>query len=244
MKNTLRSLFALLLAVLTLCSLSAAAFAEDPDYTYADGQIYQADDSQVFVYTVQVSAGPQLAGAERVRSEMLAAGFDGFLYETDCGYRIMCGKFLYREDAMRYRNLIREKTLRKKAYVTDACLPQSALDDFAASYKQDPLVASVFFRGWEDPSGPFVDLAMNEKETELVYAVLYGSGVNFSGAERSRDLLIEKGFDAYVVRMPGLYLILAGSFDNKDDAKALRDQIREATGRMDPCVREISLPKA
>ena len=57
-------------------------------------------------------------------------------------------------------------------------------------------------------------------------------------------MLIEKGFDAYVVRMPFFYLILAGKFDNKDDATALRDEIRNATDHWDPYVREIQLPKA
>ena len=244
MKKSFRSILALLLAALTLCSLSAAAFADDGGYIYTDEQIYQADESQVFVYTVQVSAGPSRSGAERVRSYMLSKGFDSFLYEVDGGYRIMCGKFPHREDAWAYCGLIHDKTDRATAYVTDARLPQEAIDDFAENYRHDPKVAKVDFRGWENPSGPFIDMALNEEETELVYAVQYGAGNSFKGAERSRDMLIEKGFDAYVVRMPFFYLIMAGKFDNKDDAAALRDEICAATDHWDPYVREIQLPKA
>ena len=244
MKKCFRSLVALLLAVLTLCSLSAVAFAENSGYTYADEQIYQADENQVSVYTVQVSAGPILSGAERVRTYMLSNGFDSFILESDGFYRIMCGKFPHQEEAWAYCDLIQKKTDRGTAYVTDVCLPQDAIDAFAESFRHDPLVANkIEFRGWENPSGPFIDMALNEEETAPVFAVQYGGGLSFKGAERSRDMLIEKGFDAYVVRMPFFYLIMAGKFESKDDATALRDQIRQATGRWDPYVREIQLPK-
>ena len=58
MKKRFRTVIALLLAAITICSLSAVAFAEDPGYTYTAGQTYQADENQVFVYTVQVSPAP------------------------------------------------------------------------------------------------------------------------------------------------------------------------------------------
>lgn len=245
MKKSFRTVIALLLAAVTLCSLSAVAFAENPGYTYTADQTYQADENQVFVYTVQVSAGCNLSGAERVRDYMLSKGFDGFIFEVDGGYRIMSGKFPHREDAWNYCDLIHKKTERGTAYVTDVRLPQEAIDEFAENFRHDPLVANkVTFRGWENPSGPFIDMALNEEETAPVFAVQYGAGNSFKGAERARDMLIEKGFDAYVVRMPFFYLILAGKFDNKDDATALRDEIRVATDHWDPYVREIQLPKA
>ena len=245
MKKSIRSVIALLLAALTICSLSVVAFAEDPGYTYADEQIYQADENQVFVYTVQVSAGSSRSGAERVRSYMLSQGFDSFLYEVDGGYRIMCGKFPHAEEAWAYCALIHKKTDRGTAYVTDARLPQDAIDAFAESFRHDPLVAyKLEFRGWENPSGPFIDMALNEEETAPVFAVQYGAGNSFKGAERARDMLINEGFDAYVVRMPFFYLILVGKFDNKEDAAALRDEICSVTEHWDPYVREIQLPKA
>ena len=245
MKKGFRTVIALLLAAITVCSLSAVAFAEDPGYTYTAGQTYQADENQVFVYTVQVSAGCHLSGAERVRDYMLSKGFDGFIFEVDGGYRIMSGKFPHAQDAWAYCDLIHNKTERDTAYVTDVRLPQEAIDEFAENFRHDPLVFNkVAFRGWENPSGPFIDMALNEEETAPVFAVQYGAGNSFKGAERARDMLIEKGFDAYVVRMPFFYLIMAGKFDNKDDATALRDEIRVATDHWDPYVREIQLPKA
>ena len=199
MKKTFRSVIALLLAALTVCSLSVVAFAEDQTCPYADEQIYQADENQVFVYTVQVSAGCSRSGAERVRSYMLSKGFDSFLFEVDGGYRIMCGKFPHAEEAWAYCDLIHEKTDRGTAYVTDVRLPQDAIDAFAESFRHDPLVAyKIDFRGWENPSGPFIDMALNEEETAPVYAVQYGAGLSFKGAERARDMLIEKGWDPYV----------------------------------------------
>ena len=176
---------------------------------------------------------------------MLSKGFDGFILEVEGGYRIMSGKFPHAEEAWAYCDLIHKKTERDTAYVTDVRLPQEAIDEFAENFRHDPLVANkVAFRGWENPSGPFIDMALNEEETAPVFAVQYGAGNSFKGAERSRDMLIEKGFDAYVVRMPFFYLIMAGKFDNKDDAAALRDEICAATDHWDPYVREIQLPKA
>ena len=202
MKKTFRSVIALLLAALTVCSLSVVAFAEDQTCPYADEQIYQADENQVFVYTVQVSAGCSRSGAERVRSYMLSKGFDSFLFEVDGGYRIMCGKFPHAEEAWAYCDLIHEKTDRGTAYVTDVRLPQDAIDAFAESFRHDPLVAyKIDFRGWENPSGPFIDMALNEEETAPVYAVQYGAGLSFKGAERARDMLIEKGFEIRRARL-------------------------------------------
>lgn len=242
MKNTMRSLIALLLAVLMMGSLAVAAYAEEPEYTYADGQSYEADGSQTSVYTVQVSAGPYLEGAERTRQELLAAGLDGFLYQVDGSYRIMSGKFQNKDDACRYRDLIREKTKREKAYVTEVSLPDAAIEDFIASYKQDPLVANVSFNGWETPTGAFVDMTANEEETKTLYTVQYSAGVNFIAAEGRRDELTELGFDGYVLKLPGCYLVLAGAFENRDDALALRDQIRTETGRWGTGIRALELP--
>ena len=85
MKKRFRTVIALLLAAITVCSLSAVAFAENPGYTYTTEQTYQSDENQVFVYTVQVSAGCNLSGAERVRDYMLSKGFDGFILEVEGG---------------------------------------------------------------------------------------------------------------------------------------------------------------
>ena len=83
--KTIRSMLALLLAVLLLGSLSVVAFAEDTEPKYPEGQSYTAEEGETQVYTVQVSAGPNLDGAERTRDQMLKAGFDSFLYEVDGG---------------------------------------------------------------------------------------------------------------------------------------------------------------
>lgn len=242
MKKSIRSLIALLLAVLMMSSLAVIAYAEDPTYIYTDGQYYEADESLIYVYTVQVSAGPNQSGAERTRAEMLAAGFDCFLYSVDDGFRIMCGKFQDVGNAYRYCELIKKKTERDKAYVTGAYLPESALEDFVANYKQDPKVANVYFNGWETPTGPFVDMNANEEETANLYTVQYSGGSNFQAAEKRRDELIQMGFDGYVVKLSGCYIIVAGVFENREDARAYRTQIQEASNRWDSSVRQLQLP--
>jgi oligopeptide/dipeptide ABC transporter ATP-binding protein len=182
---------ALLLAALTVCSLSVVAFAEDQTCPYADEQIYQADENQVFVYTVQVSAGCSRSGAERVRSYMLSKGFDSFLFEVDGGYRIMCGKFQSKYNAKLYLELIKEATKRENAYVTDVTLPDAAIEDFVEHYQKDPFVADAKFLGWETTDCKFVDMNLNEEETATVYIVRYSGGANFKAAEARAIEMLE-----------------------------------------------------
>ena len=75
-------------------------------------------------------------------------------------------------------------------------------------------------------------MTANEEETATVYMVQYSGGTNFKAAEMRRDELIGMGFDGYVVKIHGCYLVMAGAFENREDAYALRSEIREATSRM------------
>ncbi len=243
MKKTLRSALALLLAALLLGTLAVTAAAEEPEYTYTDEQYYEADETLKTYYTVQVSANKDLKSAERTRQAMLKAGFDCFVYQSDGMYRNMCGKFTHTEDAVRYRDLIREKTEREKAYVTEALLPESAREEFLENLKKDPLVlGNVDFNGWETPTGPFLDMTDNEEETRQVYTVQYSSGTSFRAAEQRRDELIEYGYEATVVKLWGCYIVMTGTFENRDEAKALRGEIRSATNHWSADVRQIELP--
>lgn len=244
MKKVFRSLFTLLLAVLMMSSLAVAAFAEEPAYRYTDGQSYKAGEGETKVYTVQVSAGANLDGAERTRQELLKDGFDAFVFQEENGrYRIMSGKFKNRYDAELYLELLKEVTKRDKAYVTDVALPDSAIEDFVANYKKDPrVVDDVKYNGWETPTGAFVDATFTEEETADLYIVRFSGGINFKAAEQRRDELAEKGFDAYVLKIPGFYIIGAGAFESREEAIALRDEIRQATGRWGTTVQQLELP--
>ena len=244
MKKSFRFLTAAILALLMICSSAGAALAEAPAYAYPDEQLYKAGEGETQVYTVQVSAGPNLGGAEYTRRQMLSAGFDCFLYETETGYRIMCGKFPDRSSAFRYRDLIRERAEREDAYVTDVKLPEEAIQQFREYCQKDPLVANALFNGWETPTGAFVDMTANEKETRTYYVVQYSCGENFEKAEKERDELISQGFDACVVKIPCLYLVISGRFENRNDARALRDEIRHTTDRWSACVMSLALPEA
>lgn len=241
MKKTFRSLIALLLAVLMMASLSVTAFAEE--YSYPDGQMYEEDESQVEVYTIQIAAGPNLSGAERTRTCLLSKGYDCFIYETACCYRIMCGKFYDIVNATSYRDLIWEKLKTEEPYITKAFLPQSAIDEFYDCWKQDKLIVNnVRFNDWETPTGAFVDMTSNQEETTTIYTVQYSQGTNFKAAERRRDELIGMGFDGYVVKIYGVYLVMAGAFENRDDAREYRSEIRTASNRWDSSVQTMQLP--
>lgn len=243
MKKTIRSLLALLLAVLMVGSLTVAAFAEDSADKYPVGQSYKDGEGDTEVYTVQVSAGPNLDGAERTRDQMLRDGFDCFIVEKDGLYYIQCGKFQDKGNAFLYRELILDKTERERAYVTSVTLPKAAVEEFVEHYKQDPfVVGNVYFNGWETPTGEFVDMTANEEETAPIYVVQFSCGQNFKAAEFRRDELTEFGFDGYVIKVPGFYYIAAGAFDNWDDAYALCKQVRETSGRMGTGVLKIELP--
>jgi hypothetical protein len=255
MKKTLRSALALLLAALLLCGSAAAALAEEPEYTYPDKQYFEADekaenekpeDEKLETdYTVQVVIGPYLRGAEQTRLEMLEAGFDSFVYKAEGRYRVMCGKFLREEGADLYRDLIRDNTDRKDAFVTEVLLPESAREEFLAHWKEDPvIVGDANFNGWEEPSGPFLDMTANEEETKPVYTVQYSSGTSFRAAEQRRDELIELGYKAVVVKDWGCYLVLTGSFDSREDAKAFRNELRSSTNHWSADVRQLELPES
>ena len=156
---------------------------------------------------------------------------------------IMSGKFKNRYDAELYLELLKEVTKRDKAYVTDVALPDSAIEDFVANYKQDPrVVDDVKYNGWETPTGAFVDATFTEEETADLYIVRFSGGINFKAAEQRRDELAEKGFDAYVLKIPGFYIIGAGAFESREEAIALRDEIRQATGRWGTTVQQLELP--
>lgn len=242
MKRSMRTLIALLLAVLMLSSLAATAFAEENETKYPAGQFFTDGEGSVTVSAVQIACGPNRAGAEYLRDTMLRDGFDCFVLEENGMYRILCGKFQDKWNAYLYREMILKETEREEAYVHEVSLPQDAVDAFVESYKADPFVAKVEFNGWETPTGKFVDMTANEEETAQLYVVQYSCGGNFQAAEKLRDQLTEKGFDGYVLKTPCFYRIVAGAFENREDAYALRDEIREATGRRDSSVQLLTLP--
>ncbi|MBR5093711.1 MAG: SPOR domain-containing protein [Oscillospiraceae bacterium] len=242
MKRSIRDLIALLLALLMLSSVAGVAFAEDAAEKYPGGQMYKSGEGDTTVYAVQIACGPNQDGAERLRDQMLRDGFDCFVLEEDGLYRILCGKFTDKNNAFLYREMILKKTEREEAFVQEVSLPKAALDAFVEHFKQDPFVARAEFNGWETPTGAFVDMTSNEEETAQIYVVQFSCGGNFKAAEKLRDQLTEKGFDGYVVKTPCFYRIVAGAFENREDAYALRDEIRQATGRRDSSVQLMTLP--
>lgn len=242
MKKSIRSLIALVLTVLMLCSLGVTAFAEH-EPIYVPDQSYREGEGQTEVYTVQIAVGPNLSGAERIRNNMLAGDYDCFILEAEDGYHILCGKFTDVRNAYRYCLMIHEDPGVGDAFVTTVQLPQAAVDEFVEHYKKDPyIVNDPLFNGWEEPTGPFIDMNSNEEETRTVYAVKFSGCDDFASMEARRDQLTSLGFDGYVVKGLGCYNVIGGVFENKDDALAYRDQIREATGRVDASVCKIQLP--
>ena len=241
MKMTIRRLLALLLAVATLAALPAAAEA-DGETRYPADQYFVKDESQTWGYAVQVSSSTNYSGSCKNRDKMLALGYDSFVYDIDGQYRVMCGKFRDADQANHYKEVICANTERKKAYVTNVCLPSWAYTAFEDLFRSDPNNNSGGdYIPWEEPTGPFYD-GDRAATTRTVYSVQFSSGTSFHGSEQHRDEMIAQGFDAFVYKKDGKYRTLSGMFQNKQDAQARCDAIKKYTDQSDAYVTTVDIP--
>lgn len=240
MRPCFRRALALLLAVLTLASLSAAAFADGAAYP-AD-QYFEQDSSLTWGYTVQVTASKDYNGARSRCNQMLNKGYDSYLYHVDEYYRVMCGKFYSSEEADHYRDHICSNTDRTRAYVTNVYLPDWAYQEFYRIYQYDPYNNQGDpYTPWEQASGPFYDGNI-AASTKTVYTVQISAGSSFSGEEAHRDELMALGFDAFVYKTGGGYRAMSGMFSNRADAEARCRAIKAYTDEQDAYVTQVDIP--
>ena len=98
---------------------------EQPTGPYYDGNIAASTKT---VYTVQISAGSSFRGEETHRDELIALGFDAFVYKTGGNYLALSGMFSTRSAAEARCSAIKAYTSEKDAYVTQVDIPTSYIN--------------------------------------------------------------------------------------------------------------------
>lgn len=234
-KSLFRAAAALLLALILLGSAQIPALAA----TYPSGQYYEHDTSQTKVSTVQITAANSRETAEQRRDQLLASGFDAFVYLKGDKYRVMCGKFRELEEASDYQNRIINATGYEKAYATNAYLPESAIKAFEDIYYNGDKTPENAPRS-EKPTGPYYDGEALPKDTVTVYTVQVTAGTAFNACEDRRDNLIAHGYDAFVYRTSTRYKVMTGMFWSENDAKARCNDVKYLES--DALVTTVTLP--
>lgn len=241
MRHGIRSVLALLLALLTVCSIPLVTASAD-GYRYPEDQYFTEDTSLTKGYAVQVSAAKDYASAVKRRNSMLEKGYDAYTYYVNGFYRTMCGKFRNYEEANHYRDHICSHTDRSDAYLTNVYLPEWAYNQFEMIYMTDPFnTQGQPYTAWEKPTGAFYD-GDSAAGTKLVYTVQISAGTNFSRQEQHRDSLNALGFDAFVYKKNGNYKTMSGMFERRSDADARCAAIKTYTDENDAYVTQVAIP--
>ena len=221
-KRILRAALSLLPALLLVCAAAGAALAA----SYPAGQYYEHDTSLTKVTTVQIRASNTRESAEKSRDQMIAAGFDAFVYHRGDKYRIMCGKFRDIEEASDYQNRIINETDFDKAYATNAYLPESAIKAFEDIYFNGDVTSENAPRS-EKPAGPYYDGEALPNDTVTVYTVQVTAGTAFAACEERRDNLIARGYsDSFVYRTETRYKVMTGMFRDINEANARCSEVQ------------------
>ena len=110
---------------------------EQPSGPYYDGD--QAGSTRL-VYTVQFSSGTSFHGSEQHRDDMIAQGFDAFVYKKNGKYRTLSGQFETKQEAENRCSAIKKYTDQSDAYVTTVELPTSYVS-YQAAQAQDSYYA-------------------------------------------------------------------------------------------------------
>ncbi len=209
------------------------------------GQYYAEGQGSSTVYTVQIAATNVLDNAEDLRDQMLAAGFDCFVYLYNGNYRVMCGKFLEDYDASCYSESIHGYSAMNQAYVTSAILPEENVKAFADAFYPHVTISqdrSVMQTYWEKPTGAF--FREEGPNNAYVFSIQCSAGSSFQGAEANRDAMIAMGYPAYVFKCDLHYKNMVGAFATLNDAYAFLATFQAATGLTNAIVVGVSIPAA
>lgn len=107
---------------------------EKPSGPFYDGD--SADGTRT-VYTVQVSHGTNFHRQEEHRDELIAAGFDAFVYKHNGSYASMSGMFSSSADAKVRCDAIKTYTSQTDAYVTTVDIPTGSVS-YQSNQSQAP----------------------------------------------------------------------------------------------------------
>lgn len=194
--------------------------------------------AEVSVYAVVTASSNDRRQAEAICENLRDKGFDAFLHEDNGMYQVLSGKFYDLAGALNYRDCIWSNTDRKDPYVTQVAVSEAAVDafdyDLTGRGYPGPIKDNL-----EQPTGAFY----RERNGEVqAYTVRVSAGTSFSGAERSRNAMLDKGYDSFVYEYSRLYAIMCGAFYNQADAEALCEDIRANGGRPGAVVASAWLP--
>ena len=234
---TLRSLLALLLLAAMAFSFCPPAWA---GILYPDDQYYVCDEDETHVFAVQVVATNKYASAVSMRTKMLNAGYDAFIYEYEGKYRVMCGKFRDKQEALVYQQSIHVHTDREGAYVTNAYLPEYAVWNFEDIYYDNPVELDTYDTYWEVPTGAY--FRADAANTIQAYTVQFSSGTSFNASQRNRDLMDAQGFPSFVYKVNLEYRIMSGLFYTKEEAQAHRTDLTTHSDRKYAYVKTVNVP--
>ena len=238
MKRLCRLLAVLLLMASLALEICPSAFA------YQAEQYYVENKSLTRVTTVQVSAGRNYSGAVKRRDQMLRAGYDSFIYEKDGVYRIMCGKFYDLQEAEYYCESIKANTDRSDAYLTNAYLPDWAIQDFQDEYSGYDYYDDFFDARLSPWSFDGDQYYKHSSDRTKVYTVQVSAGYNRSGAEKRRDQMLKAGYDSFLYKKGDVYRVMCGKFHSRDDAQIYLDSILATTDREDAYITSARLPNS
>ena len=194
--------------------------------------------AEVSVYAVVTASSNDRRQAEAICETLRDKGFDAFLHEDNGMYQVLSGKFYDMAGALNYRDCVWSNTDRKDPYVTQVTVSEAAVDAFDYDLTGRGLPGPIK-DNLEQPTGAFY----RERDGEVqAYTVRVSAGTSFSGAERSRNAMLDKGYDSFVYEYSRLYAIMCGAFSNQADAEALCEDIRANGGRPGAVVASAWLP--
>lgn len=214
--------------------------------SYPDGQVYKYKASRTKVFTVQISGGYDRRHADERRDELLAQGYDAFVYRANGVVYVMSGKFRTMRDALAYGESIHAFTSNNpSAFVVNAWVPEKAIRAF-----EDVFYSSCFVRErnrdvetyWERPSGPFYR-ARTEGYTKI-FTVQFSTGTSFHGSERNRASMGAQGYPAFVYKRNLQYQTMTGMFFDRASADAYCAAIRSNTDQDDAFVTMANVPRS
>ena len=218
---------------------SRAWLPEEAVAAFEDASAGSIESSaEVHVYSVAVAALKDRSAAEEICEKLLDKGFDAFLHEDNGLYQVLSGKFRELAGALNYRDCIWSNTDRKDPYVSELMVPEAEVKAFEALLTVNGLPGPVK-DNLEQPTGPFCRARDGQVQA---FTVQISAGTSFSGAERTRNAMLDLGYNAFVYEYSRIYEIMCGAFYSKADAEALCEDIHANTGRTGAYVTSAWLP--
>ena len=212
--------------------------------SYPADQVYKYKASRTKVFSVQISGGCDRRAADARRDQLLAQGYDAFVYRANGVIYVMSGKFRTLRDALAYGESIHAFTGNNPtAFVVNTWVPEKAVKAFEEIFNASCLVRERnrdVETYWERPTGRFYR-ARTEGYTK-VFTVQFSAGTSFQGSERNRAGMEAQGYPAFVYKKNLQYRTMTGMFFDQPSAEAYCSAIRNNTDQSDAFVTMANVP--